>query len=134
MVKSQIGSLTPDPSFGHNLCFKYPNGSCKPILDIYISRALSWCKELFNPMSFDALKLLFEYSGICRNSNSQNESSLGSVWAHSFTLSYILVNMKCDSRASLSAHTFASICLSHEPKAKVVTQIMLQHVNKHVNM
>jgi hypothetical protein len=34
MVGSQIGSLTPDPFFGHNLCFMYPNGSCKPILDI----------------------------------------------------------------------------------------------------
>jgi hypothetical protein len=27
MVRSQIGKLTPDPSFDHNLCFKYPNGS-----------------------------------------------------------------------------------------------------------
>jgi hypothetical protein len=31
VVGSQINNLTPDPSFGHNLCFKYPNGSCKPI-------------------------------------------------------------------------------------------------------
>jgi hypothetical protein len=31
VVKSQIGSLTLDPSFGHNLCLKYP---CKLILDI----------------------------------------------------------------------------------------------------
>jgi hypothetical protein len=34
VVKSQIDNLTPDFSFGHNLCFKYPNGSCEPILDI----------------------------------------------------------------------------------------------------
>ncbi len=34
VIRSQIGSLTPSLSFGHNLCFKYPNGSCKPILDI----------------------------------------------------------------------------------------------------
>ncbi len=27
------------PSFGHNLCFNYPNGSCKSILDIHIPRA-----------------------------------------------------------------------------------------------
>jgi len=38
MVGSQIGSLTCDPSFGHNLCFKYPNGSCKPNLDIDVPR------------------------------------------------------------------------------------------------
>jgi hypothetical protein len=29
------------------------NGSCKPILDIYIIRSFQWYKELFNPMSFD---------------------------------------------------------------------------------
>jgi hypothetical protein len=37
MVKSQTANLTPDhsqPFFGHNLCFKYPNGSCELILDI----------------------------------------------------------------------------------------------------
>jgi hypothetical protein len=30
----QIGNLTHGPSFGHNLCLKYPNVSCKLILDI----------------------------------------------------------------------------------------------------
>jgi hypothetical protein len=44
--------LTPGPSFGHNLCFKCPNGSCKPILNIYISKILQWYKELLNPMGF----------------------------------------------------------------------------------
>jgi hypothetical protein len=34
MVKSQIANLTPDPSFGHNLCFRCPNGSCELILNI----------------------------------------------------------------------------------------------------
>ncbi len=32
VVGNQIGNLTPNPSFGHNLCFKYLNGSCEPIL------------------------------------------------------------------------------------------------------
>jgi hypothetical protein len=36
MVESQIGILIHGPSFGDNLCFKYSNGMCKPILDIYI--------------------------------------------------------------------------------------------------
>jgi hypothetical protein len=31
VVGSQIGSLTLDASFGHNLCFKYPNGSCEHV-------------------------------------------------------------------------------------------------------
>jgi hypothetical protein len=38
MVKNQISTFTPDFSFGHNLCFKYSNGSCEHILDIYILR------------------------------------------------------------------------------------------------
>jgi hypothetical protein len=54
VVGSQIGNLTPDPSFAHNLHFRYPNGSCEPILDIYIPRAFQWYKELFNLMSFDS--------------------------------------------------------------------------------
>jgi hypothetical protein len=53
VVESQIHNSTPDPSFGHNLCFKYPNGSCKPIVDIYVPRAFQWYKEIFNPMCFD---------------------------------------------------------------------------------
>jgi hypothetical protein len=44
MDASQIDNLTPDPYFGHNLCFKYPNGSCEPILDIYVSRSFQWYK------------------------------------------------------------------------------------------
>jgi len=38
VVQNQIGNLIPSLSFGHNLCFRYPNESCEPILDIYVSR------------------------------------------------------------------------------------------------
>jgi len=38
MVGSQIANLTLGPSFGYSLCFKYPNGLCEPILDIYVPR------------------------------------------------------------------------------------------------
>jgi hypothetical protein len=34
VVGSQTASLTPGPSFCHNLCFRYPNEQCEPILDI----------------------------------------------------------------------------------------------------
>jgi hypothetical protein len=53
MVRSQIANLTPSLSFGHNLCFKCPNGSCKPVLDIYVSIAFQWYEELFEPLCFD---------------------------------------------------------------------------------
>ncbi len=53
IVGGQIANLIFGPSFGHNLCFRSPNGSCKPILDIYVLRSFQWYKELFNPLSFD---------------------------------------------------------------------------------
>jgi hypothetical protein len=53
MVGSQTANLTPDLSFGHNLCFKCLNGSCKPILDIYVSIAFQWYNLFFNPMGLD---------------------------------------------------------------------------------
>jgi len=66
MVGNQIDNLTPNLSFGHNLCFKNQNGSCEPILDIYVPRSFQWYKELFNAMNFDALKLPFKNLGVAR--------------------------------------------------------------------
>jgi hypothetical protein len=54
-------------------------------------------------------------------SNSQSGSSFGSVRVHSFTLSYTPKNMKCDSRVSLLALTFANLFFSREPKTRVAT-------------
>jgi hypothetical protein len=122
VVESQIVNLIPGPSFGYNLCFKCPNGSCKPILDIYVSKDFQWYKELLNPMGFDPWKLFFKDSKVHRTSNSQIESSLGSVKVHSLTLSYTPGSMRCDSWASLFTRTFARLCLDREPKAKVVTK------------
>jgi len=34
VIGSQTGSSTPDPSFGHNLCFRCPNEPSEPILDM----------------------------------------------------------------------------------------------------
>jgi hypothetical protein len=53
--------------------------------------------------------------------NSQSGSPFGNVQVHSFTLSYIPGNVKCDFRAFLSAHMFASLCLGREPKVRVTT-------------
>jgi len=53
VVRSQIDNLTFGPFFGHNLCFNYPNGSYKTILDIYVLRSFQWHKELLNPINFD---------------------------------------------------------------------------------
>jgi len=53
MFISQIANLTPSPSFGHNLCCICSNGSCEPILSIYVSISFQWYKELLNPLDFD---------------------------------------------------------------------------------
>jgi hypothetical protein len=39
LVGSQTTNLTLGLSFGHNLCFRCPNGRCEPILGIYTSVA-----------------------------------------------------------------------------------------------
>ncbi len=53
LVRSQTGSLIPDPSFGHNLCFRCPNEQCETILDIYVPRTFQWYKKRHKPLSFD---------------------------------------------------------------------------------
>jgi hypothetical protein len=86
---NQTVNLTPGLSFGHNLCFKCPNGSCEPILDIYISIAFQWYKELFNPLDFDPCNRSLKIWKSTTTSNSQSGSSLRSVKVHSLTFSFI---------------------------------------------
>jgi hypothetical protein len=115
VVESQIGYLTSNLLFGHNLCFKYSNGTCKPILDIHVSKKFEWYKELFIPINSDPCN----FSLKIWESNSQSENPVGNVWVHSFTPSYTPRNMKCDFSTSLLACIFASPCLGCEPKVKV---------------
>jgi hypothetical protein len=75
MVGSQIANSILDPSFGHNLCFKCPNESCEPVLDIYVSRAFQWYKELFNPMGFDSWNFSLKIQ-------KSTETSIPKVGAH----------------------------------------------------
>jgi len=105
MVESQTVNLILDLFLGHNLCFKCPNGSCDPILDIYISIAFQWYKELFNPMGFHSCNCSLKIWECITTPNSQSGSSFGSVRVHSVTFS-------C---------TLASLCLAHEPKLRVAT-------------
>jgi hypothetical protein len=53
VVGSQSASLIPGLSFDHNLCCRYPNGSCEAILDIYTSRPFQRYKECLNVRCFD---------------------------------------------------------------------------------
>jgi hypothetical protein len=58
MVVNQIANLTLDLFFGHNLCFKYSNGLCEPILNIFVLKKFQWYKKIFNPMNFDPCNYL----------------------------------------------------------------------------
>jgi hypothetical protein len=121
MVRSQIANLTFDPSFGHNLCLKCPNGSCKSTFDIYVPRNFQWYKEIFNQMGFDPCNCSLKIQESIETPTPKMGDSLGSMNVHSLTLSYTPKNMRCDSWASLLAHTLASLCLGREPKARVTT-------------
>ncbi len=126
MARSQINSLIPNPFFGHNLCFKYPNGSCEPIFDIFILKYFQWYKYLFNLMIFYACNCHMKIQDSIWTPIPKVGAHLG-VWVHSLALSYIPKSMKCDSRASLLACTFASSYLGREPKAKVMTSFLFQN-------
>jgi hypothetical protein len=89
MVGSQTAHLTPGPSFGHNLCFRCPNGWCKPILDIYVPRAFQWYKERLKPLSFDAWNFplkIWESTGTPTPNVGLPLGVWGSIPSHSLTL------------------------------------------------
>jgi len=52
VVGSQTASLTPGPSFAHNLGDRCPNGQCESIFDIYASRPFQWHQEHLNARCF----------------------------------------------------------------------------------
>ncbi len=52
VVGSQIASLTPGPSFAHNLGYRCPNDQCEAIFYIYVSRPFQWHQEHLNVRCF----------------------------------------------------------------------------------
>jgi hypothetical protein len=89
VVERETGNLTPSPSFGHNLCFRYPNGSCEPILNIHVPRAFQCYKKIFNPMRFDPWNHLLKIQKSIGTPTPKMGAHLG-VWgfipSHSLTL------------------------------------------------
>jgi hypothetical protein len=131
VVGSQTATLTPGPSFAHNLPFRCPNEQCEPILDIYVSRAFHWYKERNKPWSFDpskrSLKFL-ESFGDSTLTNSQHGSSLGSVRVHSLTLSGVFaLPGACDVTPGSTSRPTTSQppCLGRKPNARVATKCFM---------
>ncbi len=52
VVGSQTASLTPGPSFAHNLGYRCPNDQCEAIFYIYASRPFQWHQENLNVRCF----------------------------------------------------------------------------------
>ncbi len=143
VVGSQTANLTLDFSFGHNLCFRCLNEQCKPILDIYVSRAFQWYKERHKPLNFDPWNRSLKFQESTGTPSPKVGVALG-VWvftpSHSLTLSYIPESMWCDFRASSWSTPLWPLCLGsrvsswpaslqplylgREPKVKVATKCL----------
>jgi len=150
VVRSQTGSLTLGPSFGHNLCFRYPNEQCEPILDIYILRDFQWYKERYKPLSFGRWNLSLKFWESTGTPSPKVGVALGE-WGFtpscSLTLSYTPGSMWCDSRASSRPFTLVtslpwlpgflltcnlvSPCLGRKPKARVATINLTSVADEH---
>jgi hypothetical protein len=121
-----MGNLTFDPSFGHNLCFKNPNGSCKFILKFKF-------QEFFN----DIRNFLIQWVLALAIALWRFGSPLGLqlpkwelTWDYGGSFLHNLLHSREHEMwfsGSLLAHTFASPCFDREPKARVAT-IVPSHI------
>jgi hypothetical protein len=75
-----LGSSTPGPSFGHNLCFRCPNEQCEPILDIYTSRDFHWYKERHKQLRFDPSNRSLKFQESLWDSNSTQLPTWEFTW------------------------------------------------------
>jgi len=97
-------SSTPEPSFGHNLCFRCRNEQCEPILDIYTLRPFHWYKERNQPWSFDPWKRSLKFRESFWDSNSHQLPTWEFTWECEGSLPHTLCipgSMWYDSRVYL---------------------------------
>jgi hypothetical protein len=116
VVESQIANLTPGHSFGHNLCYRCPNGQCEPILGICASRAFRWYKERLKARSFDPWNCALKIQKSFWDSNSQHGSSLGSVRVHALTFFALPGACEVTPRFSSWPTTFQPLTLVASPR------------------
>jgi hypothetical protein len=129
------GSSTPGPSFAHNLCFRCPNEQCKPILDIYASRAFQWYKERHKQLRFGPSNLSLKFWESTGTPSAKVGVALG-VWrltpSHSLALPGV---SDVTPRLPLGPHPCNPFCLGREPKVRVATlQLPLRAQFRHWTM
>jgi hypothetical protein len=128
VVRSQIANLTPGLSFGHNLCFRCPNGQCEPLLGIYISIYFQWYKKIFKPMGFHTCNYALKVSESIWDTNSQHGSSLVSVRVHSLTLFALPGTCDVTLESLFWPTTLQPPCLGRKPKARVTIVVVFLHL------
>ncbi len=77
VIGSQTASLTPGPSFAHNLGCKCPNEQCEAIFDIYTSRPFQWHQEHPNTRCFGPCCWNSKHLGVPEDSKSPTLGVLG---------------------------------------------------------
>jgi hypothetical protein len=120
MVENQTANLTPNPSFGHNLYFRCPNGSCEPILNIYISIDFQWYEELLEPLGFDS----------CNHSlNMQEPPTREFTWECEGSFPHTLLHSRGHENAtlglSLGPQSYKPFALVASPKQRLRQQLRL---------
>jgi hypothetical protein len=110
VVRSQTVNLPPDLSFYHNLCYRCPNGSCEPILNIYTLIDFQWYKKLLYVRGFDDCKRSLK---VWESTGTLTPKVGIHLWVWVFILTLFL--------PLLLAHTLASLRFGREPKARVTT-------------
>jgi hypothetical protein len=140
MVESQSDNLIFCPSFAHNWCFNHPNGSCEPILNIYVPRAFQWYKELHNPMGFDPCNHFLKIWKSIRTPTPKVRAHLG-VWrfihSHSPTLlgTWDVILRLPSWPASLQALALVAnprLGLQHNLYKNEHEMVWLQKISKHM--
>jgi hypothetical protein len=77
VVGSQTASLTPGPSFAHNLGCRCPNRQCEGIFDIYVSRPFPMTPRTLQCEVFFPLLSSSEHSGVPEDSQPPTFPSVG---------------------------------------------------------
>jgi hypothetical protein len=119
VIRSQTANLIPGLDFGHNLCYRCPNGWCEPISEIYVSICFQWYKKLFEEMGLDPWNRALKIRKFIWDSNSQHGSSLGSVRVHSFTLFALLEHVMWLPGLSLSPQPCNPLALVVSPRLRL---------------
>ncbi len=96
-------------------------------LDIYVSKAFQWYKELFNPMIFDPCNHPLKFRKSIWTPIPKVGVHLG-VWGFIPSHSLAFPRAWNVSQASFLARNFATLCLGHKPKVKVATILAHQVV------